>query len=408
MGNLKIITIVTTALFLIGAGTIVNALPIYFMAGFLLVLPAVSYAYGRLSLRDLQIRRILPTVAYAGETVTLGVEVWSRSPMPRLHLSLEDELPQWIERDGAVEPLSLAPGGTASADYRVRLLKRGRFEFGPARVVAPDPMGLFSFATPVIAAGEMLVRPCPEPLEATVSSGTDRFGTSDPSVAIVQGAGLELDGVREYVPGDPLRRLHWATLARTGQLAVVDYLEPRAMDLVLALETTRGTEAGTGLETTLEYLVRVAASLAPVSIRNGASLELLTSSGPVVPAGRGAGQLERVLDALALAEADSEMHLADALMRWLPPARPGVTLWLLLSRVDVGLVDAVRLLRQEGVHVVACLALPPGGILGDRNLSDHTAHFLDALAAERAEVLTVVPRAGAPIGAALAEWGQHG
>lgn len=408
MGNLKIITIVTTALFLIGAGTIVNALPIYFMAGFLLVLPAVSYGYGRLSLRDLQVRRIVPDVAYSGETVVLGVEVWSKSPMPRLHLSLEDELPQWIEREGLPEPVSLAPGATALARSSVRLLKRGRFSLGGVRVVAPDPMGLFQFSAPVAAPGEIIVRPCPEQFDPDAASGADRFGAGEASVATSQGAGLDLDGVRDYVPGDPLRRLHWPTLARTGSLAVVDFLEPRTMDVVLALETTRGTELGTGCDTTLEWLVRVAASLAPACARGGASLELLTSAGSAVPAGRGIAVLEAVLDALALVEANSETSLADALMRWQPFARPGVTVWLLFSRPDAALADVARLLAQQGVRTVACAAIPTETQVANRDWNSLMGRTMDALAGAGSQVLVLVPNPGAPLASSLSEWGRHG
>lgn len=51
-------------------------------------------------------------------------------------------------------------------------------------------------------------------------------------------------GVREYVPGDPLRRVHWPSSARRGDLVVKEVEEPAAPRLVVALDLGGGGAAG--------------------------------------------------------------------------------------------------------------------------------------------------------------------
>lgn len=57
-------------------------------------------------------------------------------------------------------------------------------------------------------------------------------------------AGDVVRGVRGYVPGDPLRRIHWPATARTGELVVKEVEEPGAPRLIIALDLGGGGEAG--------------------------------------------------------------------------------------------------------------------------------------------------------------------
>src|SRR5260370_4620783 len=85
----------------------------------------------------------------------------------------------------------------------------------------------------------------------------------------MRGEGSEFYGIREYQPGDPLRRVHWRSSARMGRLAVVEYEHDVSVDLTLVLDARRGSEVGSGADTTLETAVTVTASLARLVLQRG-------------------------------------------------------------------------------------------------------------------------------------------
>ncbi len=122
------------------------------------------------------------------------------------------------------EPVGVGLGWKRSIDREVRLRGRGRRRLDPARLVVRDPLGLSTRVVASEAGGELLVLPRIEPL---VVAGR---GTSGASVlaGLDDGAGagrldaraieLEIDGLRAHREGSPASRIHWPTVARTGEL----------------------------------------------------------------------------------------------------------------------------------------------------------------------------------------------
>ena len=79
----------------------------------------------------------------------------------------------------------------------------------------------------------------------------------------MRGDGDDFYGVREYAPGDELRRVHWRTTARTGTLAVAEYAQGVTLDVTVALDLFQDAYKGTGSEehSALETAVTLAATL---------------------------------------------------------------------------------------------------------------------------------------------------
>ena len=84
-------------------------------------------------------------------------------------------------------------------------------------MIAIDPLGVFAFTAASRATARSSSIPQPEPLNSFTLSGADRYGWQEFTAAALRGASVDPDGVREYAPGDPLRRIHWRQTARTGQ-----------------------------------------------------------------------------------------------------------------------------------------------------------------------------------------------
>ena len=121
-------------------------------------------------------------------------------------------------------PIPVGPRWDRSLDLEVRLRGRGRRRLEPARLIVRDPLGMRTRVVESEPGGELLVLPRIEPLVVAGrgTSGSSVLAGLDPGA----GAGrldaraieLEVDGLRAHREGSPASRIHWPTVARTGEL----------------------------------------------------------------------------------------------------------------------------------------------------------------------------------------------
>ena len=95
--------------------------------------------------------------------------------------------------------------------------------------------------------------------------------------------------MREYVPGDDLRRIVWRASARTGKIMVREAEQGITDKITIILDTDRGSHSrdGEGLSESFETGVRVAASLAVRHLREGYEIKAVANGGPLTRALRG-------------------------------------------------------------------------------------------------------------------------
>ncbi|MGC8668697.1 MAG: DUF58 domain-containing protein [Chthonomonadales bacterium] len=349
----------TASFFLVISAALTNMPQLYFMAAVLLALPLVSYLVGMSALTNVEVWREVPASAWDGETVSFAVAARNRGRLPRLYLEVRDHLPQWLEPADAVRPvLSVPAGASVRASYRVTANKRGSYRLEWMTVTASDPLGIFAFSRKFRAQSEFLVFPRPQPIMELLLSGAERYGFRDLPIAATRGSGIDPDGVREYIPGDPLRRMHWKSTARTGRLNVIEFEEARAMNVVLALDTCRHAHVGIGKHSTLEYLVQTAASLAQQALRQSASIRLITggSQGRDTGSGRGMDHFYAILAELARVEADGDEPLSTRLPARMGRLLPGTTVIALTTGFDQELPAVLQRLVHNGVQVVVAYA----------------------------------------------------
>src|SRR5207244_12897818 len=107
-------------------------------------------------------------------------------------------------------------------------------------------------------------------------------------------------------------RRHWPPTARTTRMMVREFeLDPTA-DVWIVLDLNVDVHAGSGLESTEEYAVTTAASLARHLLDQGRAVGLVSQTA-TLPADRGPRQVERILEVLALVQASSILSLAAML-----------------------------------------------------------------------------------------------
>jgi uncharacterized protein (DUF58 family) len=237
----------------------VPELQIAAVAAALLVLVAVLAT--RLVVTRLAVDRVVaPVTAAFGAPVHVALTVTNRSRLPTVPLELEDRVPATLTGRSRTRLAPLRPGGRATVRYRLQATHRGRFDLGPVEVRARDPFGLAARHTTIPGSLPLTVLPPITTLPPGVPLG-GAIATGRGARPRPRAQGEDTANVREYVRGDDLRAVHWASTAHRGKLMVrhtESREEPRA---VLALDLRADRHRGAGPTASVEVAVAAAASI---------------------------------------------------------------------------------------------------------------------------------------------------
>ncbi|MGW5052383.1 DUF58 domain-containing protein [Actinokineospora sp. NPDC004072] len=171
-------------------------------------------------------------------------------------------------------PVALDIPESGRVSYPVPTERRGVVAVGPLTVRRHGPAGLAVSSR--VVAGEVSVRVVPRVLPVRGLPAGARRGQVGADERVERG-GTDLVGLREYVPGDDLRRLHWATSARTGTLMIREDADPARPHLAVLLDDREPAHTAESFEEAVE----VAASLVASAAAAGHPVRLLSASGSV-------------------------------------------------------------------------------------------------------------------------------
>jgi uncharacterized protein (DUF58 family) len=182
------------------------------------------------------------------------------------------------------------------------------------------------------------------------------FAPSEPTAARAGRSAAYL-GVRDFRPGDDVRRVHWPATARYARPMVKEFELDLAPYFTLFLDLARDHRAGTGRKSTLEYVVRTAASLLATAARRGDTVQLFGEGRQplAVPPGRGELHLACALDRLIRVRQDGVLPLLDLVRRELAAVPPDSTAALVVASLflDEGaLAEALGWMRSRRVRAV--------------------------------------------------------
>ncbi len=380
--------------FLIAWNREVNLL--YGMSALVSATVIVAVILPRFALKGIEASRVLPAAAFEGEEIEVRVTLKNRERASRFMVEAVDAIPAAAPHER--EPLVFAARvpGRAQRDfaYRLACYKRGHYSVGPLRLRSAYPLGLAwserqgDHTLPTLLVYPSMFDVASFPLLATgtsVSSGMEsmeRAGGSD-----------DFFGTREYRQGDSLRHIHWPSTARHDRLIVKEFEVRASTEMTLILDLHRESNVGEERESTLEYGVRIAASLARYALERGHTVQL-TGYGresAIVPSGRGVHHLPQVLDTLARVAADGPFPYHETITRAATFMRDGSTAVLFLSgneKLDDFLYP-LELLRAKRIRPVA-ISFDRASFIGKSDFGN-TVHdpVADELLAQGARVYPV-------------------
>ncbi|HNI70479.1 MAG TPA: DUF58 domain-containing protein, partial [Marmoricola sp.] len=233
--------------------------------------------------------QVVPARTVAGESATVNLTVEAASGIPVLSPVVNVDV--GTQRH-AIRLATVRKGELATESLHFKDLRRGVIPVSPARQERGDPIGLIRWYQQITNSHEILVMPRTIDLP-NLPGGAIRDQEGRP-IDEISMSDLAFHALREYVPGDDLRHVHWRSSAKTDTLMVRQYLDSRRNHQTVVVDSSPDSYRH---DDDFELALSVAASFAIRAASDGLDISFLCGSHAVT--NRGA---EAVLDATCRAE----------------------------------------------------------------------------------------------------------
>lgn len=318
-------------------------------------------------LRNIRAERFFP-----GEFAEVGIRVTNRKPLPLPWFTLEQELPFSISGDLPLKS-SGWPGRPGHGllhhqggllwyrsmrwSFRLDCRRRGFYVLGPMRFTSGDIFGFYPKSMHVSGPNRIIVYPRLYPVERMTIPSLQPMGEYQIRRRIIQDPSRTI-GLRDYRPGDSLRRIHWKASARSRRLQVKTFEATTSFKTALFLSIESFLVPNPLPEEDFELAVSAAASIARFLVSHSSPVGVFVNtrcadSGQAVslpPAGS-REQLPLLLEALAKVTPSCGEPFGGFLERERQHLAAGTTLVLLLGRPPESLPGLVLALKSLGYRL---------------------------------------------------------
>jgi uncharacterized protein (DUF58 family) len=285
------------------------------------------------------------------------IEVKNSFWLPKLWLDIEDpsEMPGHRSR----RVVTIPPRRSRSWVVDTRLLRRGLYDWGPLTVRATDPFGFFHRTRTFGEAQQILVYPPVVDLPHFQAPPANLSGDS-PDRRRTHYVTPNASGIRQYEPGDAFNRIHWKSTARIGELMVKTFELDPASDIWVILDLEKRLHYGTGDDSTEEYCVRIAASIARHYLVQNRSVGFISFGKTlrVLEPERGGNQMTRILESLAMATAVGDAPIGNIMMEEQRRFGRHTTLVVVTPSTEDHWLTPIQSMTQRGVRAATVLVDP--------------------------------------------------
>ncbi|MGW6935329.1 DUF58 domain-containing protein [Lentzea sp. NPDC054927] len=237
---------------------------------------------------------------------------------------------------------ALATGDSCTVGYALPVTKRGRYLIPPVELGHSDPLRLLHRGR--ARGSELIVHVYPRvhPLAMITTGGPqDAEGPTNGTAPL---GGAAFHSLREYVPGDDWRRIHWGATARTGTVMARQVVVPDEPRQLVVLDTSTAPYSASSFEDAL----RVAASFCVAAETTDLPFRLRTTDAVERESTRAALELLSTVDKGA---ADSGLAGLPDQLRNVVSDTQGVALTVVTGRIDAATAQLLMLLRPRFLSI---------------------------------------------------------
>ncbi len=334
--------------------------------------------WARRSLASVSVRREHDERVFHGETFTVDLDVHNRSWLPVLWMHLNYSVPAELAGSPISRPVvSLLPRERIKVSYSLVGRRRGYYPFGPLVAHGGDLLGSTTYEFRQAEGQFVIVYPKIVTLHDLGFPSQSPFGTLPSRERIFEDPNRIL-GVREYQPGDSLRRMDWKTSARTGSLQVRRYEPAIALETAVFLNLNATDYLQHTRYQSTELAIVIAASIAAHLIEKRQAVGLITNGHdplqhpgsepladvPALPLRKGREHLMHILDLLARVSTrrdQAALPFLDLLRSKSLGLPWGSTVVVITSHEVEGMMGTLLALRRRGLAVILALTHPGPG-----------------------------------------------
>ena len=252
------------------------------LSGILLLgLDLARLQHGRLTIR----RTVRPHPLSVGDDASVQVEVTGAGHARLDRIEISERAARELSAGGAPRARVVRSAHRLELSYPVSGERRGRWRTGPLEVRRTDLFGAFTWRGPVGAASMIAVRP----RVVALSSPTTRAALDARAAAGSRMSAPDDAALREYRPGDDLRRVHWASSARVGDLVVRQDEQSGRRPATVLLELPVEDDA-------VEWTISTGVSLAAALLDSGHAVRIVVAGTAEPHRSPGTGSFEEILD----------------------------------------------------------------------------------------------------------------
>jgi uncharacterized protein (DUF58 family) len=338
---------------LLGAATylvawLFGAEALYPVATGLVLAPLAARVWVGLAAAPIQLQRRAGRGALLeGEDVWVRLDARPASRVPAPGLTVTERIARFGDQTTTLTPAGRMYRGT----YVLERVPRGRYVVEAARATIDDPFGLARAEVELDARGSLLVYPRLVVLDRLFSE-SGAHSQDGRRLLLRRPSGFDLHSVREYERGESLRKVHWPTTARRGQLMVKELEDAPRDEIAVILDA----DSSAVVVDSFDVQVRAAGSILRAHAAHGrrAVLAVNSSRQPAVRVSSLEGDWLAALGVLAESEPDGTRPVVELLARESGPASRAVETVVVTARVSGALATRLiqRALAGQGVSVV--------------------------------------------------------
>lgn len=348
----------------------------------LLLAPLIAWLLvGGLRLRLAAQRELWPTEVAIGDPMTGEVAIAKRSAIPQGVLLFADHVPAELGESPRFVMSGLDPHWQRDITYPLVARNRGRFSTGPLLVRGEDAFGLVTHDRQFKATTEVMVMPRMYPLSKSKLLGAgSNTGESRPKTIGTLGPDDVM--IREYRPGDDVRRIHWPSTARRGEVMV--RREEQAWDpsATIILDSRRNAHVGSGPDSSFEVAVSAAASVAQHFLDQRFGIDLYHADGSVARPSSPDGHQLTSRQVLMHSLTDLRLSREETMTKGLEAELAGqsgellIAICGLLTPVDAEMLLRARRTRAASMAMVLDVpeweaGIPGGATFTEQQIEDH-------------------------------------